>query len=89
MGDSQLAISPYEKETRVRQYKTDPTIEAFRNIIFKIVSLAKPRILVHEDPKKSKFEVDEQSQMQINYWKQKMEEYILSNYSDIITISEK
>lgn len=86
----QLAISQYEREARIRQYQSDTTLEMFRKIMFRIHSLATPRIVINiKYPDESVFEIDEKSQTQIDYWKQKMEEYILSTYSDILTIKPK
>jgi hypothetical protein len=83
-------LGEFSREERIKQYKTDPTIEMFRKIMFKINCLAKPRILINiTDPTKSIFEIDEQSQAQIKYWEQKMEEYILITYSDIIVTDGK
>lgn len=90
MGAAQLAISEYERDARIRHYRTDPIIEMFRDRIFKIISLAQPRIVINiEEPKKSVFEIDQQSQDQLKYWKQQMEEYILSAYSDIIKLEKQ
>lgn len=82
----QAQMSIHEKEQRIRQYKSDENIKMFQEIISKVLILAKPKIIVCiGDPDKSIFDIDEDSKVVVEYWKQKMEEYILINYPDIIT----
>lgn len=81
-----LAMSIHEKEQRIREYKSDETIKMFQHIIFKILIIAKPIIKVClDDQAKSIFDIEEEYKLAIKYWECKMEEYILTQYPDIIT----
>lgn len=78
-------MSINEKEARIREYKSDENIKMFQEIISKVLILAKSKIIVCiGDLDKSIFDIDEDSKVVVEYWKQKMEEYILTTYPDII-----
>lgn len=82
----QLMMADWERESMVREFKNDPTIEMYRKILYKINCLAKPHIVIcPSNPELSVFGIDEESQSQIDYWTGKMNEYILGKYSDILT----
>jgi len=91
MSEAQVIMNREMREERIRQYKNDSFIKGVINIITKISQLSTPKIIIPLNGiAGARFqEIDEQSQVQINYWKQRMEEYILTTYSDIIVTDGK
>ena len=80
-----IALQLYDRERRIREYKSDSTIEGFRKIMFKIYCYAQPRIVICiSNPEKSVFDIDPVSKERIEWWKEQLEKYIKLNYSDII-----
>lgn len=83
----QAALQLEDKERRVKLYKNDPFIKAVHDKIFQINCYAKPHIKVCIDnPEKSIFGIDEQSQKRIDWWMATLKEYVNNNYSDIIQV---
>ena len=83
------ALQIIDKERRVREYKSDPMIAGFRNILFRIHCYAQPRILINLNSfEDSVFDIDSKSKQVIKVWEDRMKEYIRQTYSDIINVDE-
>jgi len=78
-------------DARMRAYHNDPFIKGCLKQLEKVVSCAKPYIAISpsSDIGKCKFDIDEGSKKSIQYWKDKIEDYVSYEYSDLITKTSK
>lgn len=80
-----IQLQSEDIERRVKDYKNDPFIKTCQKYINRILDYSKPHIMVClDDNSKSVFDIDEDSKKAIEVWKERIKEYVKTNYSDII-----